>query len=322
MSGSGTVAVTGATGFVGRYAVRELLGRGFRVRALVRDLDKAREVLPPHEHLDLVRGDMHEEAALADLVAGCIAAVNTVGIIREADGQTFQRVHVVAVRKLLEAMAGAGCDRIVQVSALGVSESATTGYAKSKYEAERLIRTSGLRWTILRPSLIHGRDGEFTKMAVDWARGRIAPFVFMPYFTKMKGGFPKPECESPLVQPVFVDDVAGAIANSVERDIAVGEVYPLTGGETLTWPDMLEFIRDHITLAKEGIKPVGIPGSIAAMKAKGAGMLGVGALLPFDEGMAKMGAEDSVSPSTKARTHLELSPAGFRETAAGYLGAM
>lgn len=322
MSVSGTVAVTGATGFVGRHAVGELLGRGFGVRALVRDSGKAAEVLGSHERLELVHGDASDPAALDELLGGCVAVVNTVGIIRESEGQTFQRVHVVAVRRLLEAMASAGCDRVVHLSALGVGEAADTGYGRSKFEGERLIRSSGVRWTILRPGLIHGRDGEFTKMAVAWARGRIAPFLFMPYFTKMKGGFPKPECESPLVQPIAVEDVARAIAESLEREVAVGEVYPLAGGETLEWPELLEFVRDNVTLAREGIKAVGIPGDLAALKAKGAGLLGLGALLPFDEGMAKMGAHDSVSPATKARAHLELAPGGFREVAAGYLGAM
>lgn len=323
MGVSGTVAVTGGTGFVGRHAVRELLGRGASVRALVRDHDKAASVLGLHEKLDLVRGDIFDSGALSDLTAGCVAAVNTVGIIREAgDGQSFQRVHVLAVRKLVEAMRASGCDRVVQVSALGVSDRATTGYGRSKFEGEQVIRSSGLRWTILRPGLIHGRDGEFTQMAVEWARGRAAPFVFMPYFARMKGGFPKPEFEAPAVQPVSVEDVAGAIASSLERDVAVGEVYPLTGGETLAWPELLAFVRDHVTLARPGIKPRGIPGDLAALKAKGAGMLGLGALLPFDEGMAKMGTQDSVSPSSKAREHLGLAPAGFRDVAAGYLGEM
>ncbi|QKK07142.1 MAG: hypothetical protein HND58_02505 [Planctomycetota bacterium] len=104
--------------------------------------------------------------------------------------------------------------------------------------------------------------------------------------------------------------------------MAVGEVYPLTGGETLEWPTLLEFVRDNVTLARPGIKARGIPGDLAALKAKGAGMLGMGALLPFDEGMARMGAQDNVSPAIKAREHLDLAPAGFREVAAGYLGSM
>jgi len=320
---SGTVAVTGATGFVGRHAVRELLGRGCGVRALVRDPGKAAEVLGSHERLELVQGDMFDGEALRGLTSGCVAVVHTVGIIREAsDGQTFHRVHVVAVKRLLEAMASTGCDRIVQISALGVSDAAKTAYARSKFEGEQLIRNAGVRWTILRPGLIHGREGDFTQMAVQWARGRIAPFLFMPYFSRMKGGFPKPQFEAPVVQPVCVGDVARAIAESVERDVAVGEVYPLTGGETLAWPELLEFVRDNVSLARPGIKPRGIPGDLAAIKAKGAGVLGMGALLPFDEGMAKMGGQDSVSPTTKAREHLGLIPAGFREVAAGYLGAM
>lgn len=323
MSGAGTVAVTGATGFVGRHAVAELLGRGRRVRALVRDLDKASRVLPSGDHLELVEGDVFDEGALSRLLTGSVAAVNTIGIIREGPGgELFERMHVIAVRRLLEAMKAARCDRLVHVSALGVSDHARTEYARSKFAGEQAIRASGVRWTILRPSMIHGPDGEFTRMCADWARGRIAPYLFMPYFARTKGPIPKPPFESPKIQPVFVGDVARAIAESLEREAAVGEIYPLTGDETLTWPEMLSFIRDHVSLAKAGIKAVPIPGDLAAMKARAMRVLGLGALLPFDEGMARMGAQDSTAPTIKAREHLGLEFAGFREAAAGYVGSM
>lgn len=319
----GTVAVTGATGFVGRHAVRELLSRGRRVRALVRDPDKAARVLPGSEALELVRGDVFDERSLGELLVGCVAAVNTVGVLREGPGgQTFERMHVGSVEALLPSMRAVRCDRLIHLSALAVSDNADTEYARSKFRGERLVRGSGLAWTILRPGLIHGPDGEFAQMVADWARGRIVPFVFMPYFARTTGKFPRFRFESPRVQPVFVGDVARAIAESLEREQAVGEVYPLTGNETLTWPELLEFVRDCVPLPKPGIKARAIPGNLAAIKARFAAMLGLGALLPFDEGMARMGTKDSTAPTTKAREHLGLEFAGFRETAAGYVGAM
>ncbi|MCC7387222.1 MAG: NAD(P)H-binding protein [Phycisphaerales bacterium] len=323
MGSAGTVAVTGATGFVGRHTIAELLARGRRVRALVRDPEKAARVLPPGEGLELVEGDIFDEGALARLLTGSVAAVNTIGIIREGPGgQLFERVHVLAVRMLLAAMRGVKCDRLVHVSALGVSDNGKTGYARSKFAGEQAIRASGVRWTILRPGLIHGPGGEFTQMCADWARGRIAPFLFMPYFARTKGVMPLPPFESPRVQPVFVGDVARAIAESLEREAAVGEVYPLTGAETVTWPELLEFFRDHVSLAKPGIRARPIPAEFAALKARAIGMLGLGALLPFDEGMARMGAKDSTAPTVKAREHLGMEFVGFREAAAGYLGGM
>ncbi|MBK7403199.1 MAG: NAD(P)H-binding protein [Phycisphaerales bacterium] len=319
----GMVAVTGATGFAGRHVVRELLSRGSPVRALVRDTTKAAQVLPADPHLTLVRGEGDDGHALGELLQGCSAVVNTVGIIREGPGgQTFKRVHVGMTRALTQAAKRSRCERFVQISSLAVSEVGTTGYQRTKFEAETIVRDSGLRWTILRPSLIHGRDGEFMGMARDWATGRIAPYVFMPYFARLRGRFPKPVFESPHIQPVFVEDVARAVAESLERETAVGEVYCLTGAETLTWPELLEFVRDRVKLAKKGIKPFPIPGELAALQAKAASMIGIGALLPFDEGMARMGALDNVAPTVKAREHLGFTPSGFRETAAGYLGAM
>ncbi|HZW10579.1 MAG TPA: complex I NDUFA9 subunit family protein [Phycisphaerales bacterium] len=323
MSAVGTVAVAGASGFVGRHIVRELLARGREVRALVRSTEKAAGALPVDDRLTIVEGDMFDEAALLRLMAGCVAVVNATGIIREAPGgQTFKRVHVAAVARLVEAAAKARCDRIVHISALGVSEDGRTEYYRSKFEGEQVVRSAGMAWTIFRPSTIHGRDGEFMRMAKGWATGRIAPYVFMPYFARVKKAFPKPVLESPRIQPVFVEDVARAVATSLERDAAVGEVYHLSGGETLTWPELLEFVRDHTPLARKGIRPLPIPGELAAMKARAMTRLGLGALLPFDEGMARMGAADSVAPATKAREHLDFRPAGFRETAAAYISGM
>lgn len=323
MSSDLRVAVVGATGFVGRHVVRELLSRGHEVRALARDVSKASAVLPVEERLRLVEGDLFDARALDDLIGGSDAVVNAVGLLRETGGgQTFKRVHVVGTRRLTEAATRGRCGRYVQISALGVSDEADTAYARSKFEAEGIVRSSGLSWTILRPSLVHGSDGEFMQMARGWATGRSAPFVFMPYFARMKPGFPKPEFESAKIQPVYVKDVARAVAEALERPDTEGEVYHLTGGETLTWPELLGFVRDRTPLAKPGIRVLPIPAGVAAAKAKMAAALGMGALLPFDEGMARMGARDSVASSVKAREHLGFEPAGFRETAAGYVSKM
>src|SRR5262245_31909896 len=128
-----TVAVAGATGFVGRHVVAELLARGHSVRALVRDREKARRVLP-------------REAALAEPgdIRDCQACVNAIGILRETWGNSFRAVHVNTTRTLIDACRRAGAARFVQVSAMGVSDDGKTGYQKSKYEAEQLVRRSGL----------------------------------------------------------------------------------------------------------------------------------------------------------------------------------
>lgn len=317
------VAVTGATGFVGRHTVRELLRRGHRVAALARDVRKARTVLPSHDNLTVVPGNIFEPAALADLATECDACVHTIGILRERHGGiTFRRMHVEATRAAIDACTAAQVRRFVHLSALGVSDEGCTAYQRSKWEAEQLVRRSGLEWTIFRPSLIHGHDGEFVQLVKGWASGRKPPYRFLPYFTRAvtDGSVPlgPTSYETPVVQPVWVGDVAAALAAALERHEAVGEVYHLAGPDAMPMPAMLTTLRDAFPGGDETLKPRGIPGDLAALAAGAAARIGMGGLLPFDEGMAIMGSEDSTANLDKARAHLGYNPRPFRQTAEAY----
>lgn len=318
-----TVAVTGGTGFVGRHVVRELLGRGMSVRALVRSRRKAEEALPPE--VAVVEGDAADAGACGALAAGAGACINLVGIIREVrvrgGMQTFQRAHVDVVRALVKACEGAGVRRFLHMSALGVSELGEAEYQRTKFEGERIVRASGLDWTVFRPGLIHGPGGEFVALAKGWATGRGFPFAFMPYFKKTvedKSVPLGPMYESdPVVAPVAVEDVAAAFVTALGRGESVGEVYNLVGSERLSMPDMLRWIRDHVAGAAP-VEPHGVPGVMAARVARVAGMVQAGGLLPFDEGMALMGAQDAVAETEKAEAHLGLTFAPFRAAFAAY----
>jgi len=316
-----TVAVTGATGFVGRNMVRELLARGYKVRALVRDRQKAREVLPPSgggSTLELVSGDALDAAALANLVGGTQACIHLVGIIRQKGAQTFERMHPEATAAALKACGNAGVKRFLQMSALKASDTGTTAYQKTKFEAERLVRRSGLDWTIFRPGLIHGPGGEFVELASDWVTGHVPPYIFMPYFTRWQIdtsvplGSAKPI--DPKVAPIVVEDVCKAFVESLNRQMAIGEVYNLVGGETLSWPQMLTTFRNNVNGGNERLHPWGVPSEIASKVAMVADLIGLGGTLPFDEGMAVMGGQDATASIEKARAHLGVEPKGFTET--------
>jgi len=310
-----TIAVTGATGFVGRSVVRELLTRGHAVRALVRDAKKAAKVLGPTPAL--IVGDALDESATSELVRSCDACTHLIGIIREMGAQTFQAVHVGATRHMLAACKGAGVNRYVHMSALGVSDEGRTRYQKTKFEAEVFVRRSGLDWTIFRPALIHGPAGEFTQMAARWVRGDAPPYMFLPYFKRPEIDDRVPlgavHYHDPLVAPVSVDDVAWCFAEALDRPETVGEIYNLAGSETLSWPDMLRHIRDHTPRANESLEPLGIPAPIAAGMARAASLVGLGGLLPHDDGMPIMGAEDSTATLDKVEAHFNFTPVGFRE---------
>lgn len=317
MADSRIVAVAGATGFVGRHIVSELLSRGHRVRVQVRSRAKTRGILPRDERLSIVEGTPKDQASA--LMDGAWACINAVGILRESWGNSFQAAHVETTKFLVNAAKAAGTERFIQVSALGVSDEGTTGYQKSKFEGEQLVRRSGLTWTILRPSLIHGADGEFMKLAKGWAQGAKPPFLFMPYFsrgvlTSHDVPLAAVRYESASIAPVAVEDVAWAAAECLLRGEAAGEIYNLTGPETLTWPELLNAVQDVVPDANTSLQPLGIPSEIAALKAKAAKMIGLGGLLPFDEGMAVMAASDSTASLDKAKQHLDFDPRPFRAT--------
>lgn len=336
---SRTVAVTGSTGFVGRYVVRELLSRGWSVRALIRDTAKAREALAADAaRIELVVGDVCDDAVLARMLTTpsgepVDACIHLVGIIREVRGdstsqpQTFQRMHVDATRHVVDACRSAGVKRYVHMSALGVGPEGKTEYQKTKWEAERYVRRgfgddSDLDWTIFRPSLIHGPDGEFVQMMAGICAGETPPYFFMPYFARKQVDLSVPagrvDWVAPSVQPVAVHDVAFAFAEAVARPQAIGEVFNLVGPEAMTWPTVLETLRDTIPGSNAKLQPFFIPGEHAAMIATLAGALGLGRLLPFDKGQALMGAQDSVADPAKAKIELGLTPRPFRETLRGY----
>lgn len=319
----GTAAVTGATGFVGRSVVRELLDRGWTVRALGRSADKARRVLPDSDRLTVVEGDVLDDAVLDRLMSGADASVHLVGIIREAGGdQTFEKMHHEATRRVVAAAERAGSGRAtplrhVQMSALGVRDGSTIPYQATKRKGEKAVEASGLRWTIFRPGLIHGPEGDFTRMAAAWVRGKSAPFVFVPYFTPgWRAGGP-----GAAVAPVRVEDVAAMFVAALTRDGAIGRTYDLAGPEVLSFDDMLRVYRDVVPGAKR-LPLIGVPGPFAAVQAKVAGGLGLGRLLPFDEGMARMAMEESVSECARARADLGFDPAPFSESLASYAGQL
>jgi NADH dehydrogenase len=324
-----TACVFGATGFVGRHVVQELISRGWRVNCHVRDAAKAAKVLP-QEHRTLVVGDIFDEQSPAKAVEGCDAVINCVGIRRETGPEsTFERMHPRATEIMIDAAERAGVGRFVLISALGVRPDASSAYGRSKYIAESLLRRTALDWTILRPSIVHGPDGELMQMMKAWATGRAAPHLFMPYFGRVEQREPEvaddgtirkrfgpPVLVSAQVQPVAVEEVAWAA--SLETDSAIGEVYTLTGPETLDWPELMKLVRDNVPMADAKKAVLGIPGQVGRAMAVAAKPLGLSALLPFGPSEPIMAMEDNTGDSRKAREQLGFAPGPVRSAIAGY----
>lgn len=154
-----TVAVTGATGFVGQALLDRAAKGGFEVRALTR-----REQ-PPREGVEWVRGDLDDRAALRRLCQGAEAVIHVAGVVNAPDAEGFERGNVTGTLNVIEAARHAGVPRLVHVSSLSAREPELSVYGASKARAERLVRASGIDWTIVRPPGIYGpRDTEFFEM--------------------------------------------------------------------------------------------------------------------------------------------------------------
>jgi uncharacterized protein YbjT (DUF2867 family) len=284
------VAVTGATGFVGRHLTDGLMNRGHHVRFLARRpgrvvsdlLGRGAEAIP---------GDLADSAALAALAAGADAVLHLVGIIAEHGAATFSAVHVEGTRRLIEAARGSGASHFVYMSALGVRpDPDATPYHRTKWQAEELVRGSGLRTTIFRPSLINGPENVPVRTL---ARvHRWAPVI--PVFGR--ADFP--------LQPVWIGDVALAFALALERSAA--GTFELGGPEMLTFA---AFVRAIGTAVGHPRPLLHVP--LAWVRGVARALDPLGPWAPITSGQLQMLTEGTTTPANAISRVFGIAPLTF-----------
>lgn len=159
MTDKPVIALTGATGFVGQSVLDEALNVGYAVRALTR-----REQ-PLREGVEWVRGELGDMPSLAELTRGAEATIHVAGVVNAADAAGFEEGNVTGTLNLIETVAAKGIARFVHVSSLSAREPDLSAYGASKARAEKLVKASGLDWTIVRPPAIYGpRDREMFEL--------------------------------------------------------------------------------------------------------------------------------------------------------------
>lgn len=299
------IFVTGGTGFVGSAVIRELLARNFEVSALVNHRD-----LPFGGRVKAIRGDLFDSAALEGALAGCDGVIHLIGIIMEkpAKGITFEHIHVDGTMSIVDAARRAGVRRYIHMSALGTRPNAASQYHQTKYKAEEYVRQSGLDWTIFRPSMIHGPEGDFMKMETKWARKKAAPFLFMPYFGAGlfgMGGAGK-------LQPVYVKDVARAFVDALEKPQTIGKTYELAGAQQMTWPEMHRISAEAIVGKRRWVMPLPV------WKAKLLTHVIPASWLPFNRDQVIMSHEDNTADMRRFSEDFGWTPGGFEELVREY----
>lgn len=307
----GRMFVTGGTGFVGSAVIAELLRRNYAVNALVRPGSKLR--VPGGGGgggVTEISGDLFDSAALDQGMRACTAVIHLVGIIMQhpARGITFQRIHFDGTRAVVDAAKRNGVRRYVHMSALGVRPGAVSDYHKTKLRAEEYVRESGLDYTIFRPSLIHGPAGEFMRMEARWARRTAPPFLFMPYFgagLTGRGG-------AGMLQPIFVNDVARAFVDALEKPGTIGETYPLGGSEAVTWPDLHRISAQAIVGHRRWIL------AMPVWKARMFAAILPNRLIGFNRDQVVMSQEPNTCDLSKFEDDFGWKPAGFSESIKTY----
>jgi uncharacterized protein YbjT (DUF2867 family) len=237
------IFVTGGTGFVGKYVMRALLGQGFLVRALVRH--GSERDLRGFESIERVPGDVLKPDALPASVEGCAAMVHLVGIIREhrSRGISFEALHSRATQNMLAVARAAEVKRFVHMSALGARPDARARYHRTKWAAEQAVRTSGLDWTIFRPSVIFGRGDELVTMLASMVRR-------LPVVPVLGDGRYR-------LQPIAAEQVAEGFARALRNQRSVGQVYGVAGPADYPFVEILDRIGQ--VLGRRRVRKIHVP---------------------------------------------------------------
>lgn len=306
------VLVTGAGGFIGRHLVPRLLARGHRVRSVVRapppDAVDARAGAVPVPRagagrLEWRTADLTERRTFDGIAEGCDAIVHLAGrFVRQGD-VGLGRIHGTGTRNLLWAAGRAGVDRIVLVSTVGASP-AGGEFFRTKFEAEDAVMASGIDFVILRPTIVYGPGDHFTSALVRLLRA-------LPVFPMLGDG-------TVLLQPLAVEDMADALAQTVERPDLSRRCLEVAG------PERLSFVRIVRVLAAAIGRPrhvLPLPQWLAPPVARLSGLLGLPT--PFGSGQLAVLRWGSVIEEGRdpLREVFRLKPLPFEDAVADYLGA-
>jgi NADH dehydrogenase len=224
-----SILITGATGYIGRHLVARLVDQGEQPRCLVRNIDRATRVLPASK-LEFVAGDTTQPASLETAVQGIDTIVHAAFVTadrKEKPGSRYEETNVGGTANLVKAAKVAGVKRIVVLSGLGTKPDKAGSYMQGRYLAEQLVIDSDLDWTIIRPSVVFGKDAPFINGLVDLIHSA-------PVLPLIGGG-------TTLFQPIYVEDVATIILKVLaEPERTTRKIYTVGGPERYSFREIFD----------------------------------------------------------------------------------
>jgi uncharacterized protein YbjT (DUF2867 family) len=245
------ITIFGGSGFLGRHLVRALAKRHYRIRVAVRRPDLAGHLQPLGRvgQIHAVQANVRHSGSVEAAVRDADVVINLVGILFERGRQRFDTVQHFGAEQVALAAANHGA-RMIQVSAIGADENSSSAYARAKAEGEKAVLAATPDASIFRPSLMFGPEDDFFNKFAAMAR-------LLPALPLVGGGETK-------FQPVFVGDVAEAIARAAEGNAKAGAIYETGGPEVRTFKQLMEYVLE-VTERRRFLIPVPFP--LARLKA-------------------------------------------------------
>lgn len=303
------VAIIGGTGFVGTHICDHLIAAGHRPRILVRPGSESKVARPAE--CEIVLGEVADRSALEACLEGADAVIYLIGILREfpARGITFDALQRVGVIDTIAAAKAKGVERFILMSANGVRPDGTP-YQVSKYEAEVALKSSGLKWTIFRPSVIFGDPRGRMEFCSQLKKDIIdspmpAPLFYAGLLPNGAGAFE--------LAPVSIQDVAAAFVLALAEPRTESQTYSLCGPQRLSWKAILTTIA-----AASGKTKLMLPAPAFAIKAT-ASLFDRYAWFPISRDQIQMLMEGNVCTENDSFARLGLIPTPFGVDQLGYL---
>lgn len=236
------IFIAGGTGFVGGHLIDYLLSRGLQLKCLVRSSRTGADL--SSKGISVVSGDITLPETLEGVLGADDFVVHLVGIIEEKGKATFRSIHAEGTEHLVQEAKRAGVRHFFYQSALGADKGSWSEYLRTKAEAEEILKTSGLRYTIFRPSLIIGPWDGFTKKIVEMLK--LSPVL------------PIPGEGNARFQPVYIKDWLTCMGKVVEDPGSYSGTYDIGGPEHITYREIVEAVSRAMGQKKFSLKiPMG-----------------------------------------------------------------